>query len=207
MIHSISTHPLPTTPTQTLKYRPESPSSFSIDGHEAKVQAIRSKIVKHLEARMGKNEQAAAAAKCLEQLLFQSSSSLDMYQDMSTLESRIQLVLAVKLQRRMQKSSKKNRSQVLRKTLGKEQYLKTLQLVQEIKLCKNRKVATMKCTGGSCSRPFRNSFPAPIKNLFFDTPLINAFERSPVDRIPSLNWAGLSSNAEENLRAYNEYID
>jgi hypothetical protein len=38
----------------------------------------------------------------------------------------------------------------------------------------------MKCIGGACSRPFRDSFPTVVRHLFFEMPLMDAFERSQV---------------------------
>jgi hypothetical protein len=189
--------------------RSESTSSCSTHDKEKTELVVRTRITRILEDRLSNSnkpsDQTTMAAKCLEQLLFQSASSFEIYQDLSTLDSRIRTVVAVKVQRRMQASSKKNRSQVLRKTLGRARYAKALELVREIQLSKNQKVATMKCTGGVCTRPFRQSFPPVVRNLFFETALMDAFERSPVEKIPPMDWDGLITNAEENLRAYHQW--
>jgi hypothetical protein len=62
----------------------------------------------------------------------------------------------------------------------------------------------MKCTGGACSRPFQENFPFVVRNLFFDTALIDAFEKTPVQRISSLDWDDLIDTAEKNFKAYHE---
>ena len=166
----------------------------------------RVNVVRLLEDRLEDHTKSLKdtqkAARCLEELLFRSAPSIATYQDLSTLENRVSAILTVQVQRRLHKSCKKNRSCHLRKTMGKELYTQAQQLVQEIQLCKNQKVASMKCHGGTCSRPFRDSFPPAVRHLFFETELINAFQKSPLERIPFYDWKQLIQDAQENLQAY-----
>jgi hypothetical protein len=167
---------------------------------------IRNKLLELLQTKFPQAHQDTRhlAAKILEEMLYRSASSFDEYQDLSTLESRIRIVVMVKLQRRMQtKNSKAFRTKVLQRCLQ-SNYLKASELVRAIQLAKNEKVATMKCTGGACSRPFQENFPFVVRNLFFDTALIDAFEKTPVQRISSLDWDDLIDTAEKNFKAYHE---
>ena len=176
------------------------------DEESQEVQAVRIKVTLVLEHRLfsrfsgkGKDkEQIKKIAKCLEQFLFQSSSSFAVYSDLSTLENRIRLELTVKLQRRLTMSTKRNRTQILVKTLGRGKYIRVQDLVREIKLEKNKKVATMKCSGGVCSIPFRGSLPQVVRDLFFETALLDAFERSSLEKIATFDWDVLMTNAEDN---------
>jgi hypothetical protein len=206
MLQTISIRLASSLDIQSLQ-RSRSDASFDKNNDE-KFQLARTKLTQVLQGRLSQNnsnsQDAAKASKYLEELLFQSAASLEIYQDMSTLESRIRTIVAVKLQRRMHSSSKKDRSKVLCKTLGPKRYQQAQRLVKEIQLAKHKKVATMKCMGGACSRPFRESFPTVVRHLFFETALMDAFERSPVEKIPSLGWNGLLADAEGNLRAYQE---
>lgn len=183
---------------------------------EGKIQVIRGRIVGILEGRLrdqseGKqrSENIPNMAKGLEQLLFQSAFSDTSHCDLSTLDERIRLLLTVTIQRRLKNksSNKRNRSQVLRKTLGKEKYFYIQNLVGDIRLQKNKKVATMKCCSedGVCSIPFRKTLPRPVRDLFFDTALMDAFERSPLENVNKVNWDGLVKDAEENLQAYRNW--
>jgi hypothetical protein len=198
-------------PTSSMKR--ERSARYSHDAlrdEESQVQGVRSQVTLVLEHRLysrfsGKvknTDQIKKIAKCLEQFLFQSSSSFSNYSDLSTLESRMCLELTVKLQRRLTMSTKRSRTQILIRTLGKEKYIRLRDLVCEIKLEKNKKVATMKCSGGVCSIPFRGSLPRPVRDLFFETALLDAFERSSLERIATFDWNVLMTNAEDNLRAY-----
>ena len=185
-------------------------SHDALKDEKSQVQAVRSKVTLVLEHRLfsrcsgkGKDtDQIKKIAKCLERFLFQSSSSFAAYSDLSTLENRIRLELTVKLQRRLTMSTKRNRAQILMKCLGREKYVRVQDLVGEIKSEKNKKVATMKCSGGVCSIPFRGSLPRVVRDLFFETALLDAFERSSLEKVATFDWDVLMINAEDNLRAY-----
>lgn len=61
--------------------------------------------------------------------------------------------------------------------------------------------------GGACSISFEKDtvLPQPVRNLFFGTALLDAFEKSPVERIQQMDWNALVAQAEENLGAYSEW--
>lgn len=75
----------------------------------------------------------------------------------------------------------------------------------------------MKCSTGSycptlcarrgCSISFEKDtvLPQPVRNLFFGTALLDAFEKSPVERIQQMDWNALVAQAEENLGAYSQW--
>jgi hypothetical protein len=181
-----------------------------------KLHLIRGKIVEILADRLRDQSEAKhrsknipKMAKGLEQLLFQSAFSDASHCDLSTLDERIRLLLTVTIQRRLKNksSNKRNRSQVLRKTLGKEKYAYIQNLVGEIRLQKNKKVAAMKCCSedGICSIPFQKTLPQPVRDLFFGTALLDAFERSPLENENKVDWDGLVANAEENLHSYHKW--
>jgi hypothetical protein len=195
-----------------MKRERSAPSHDALkDEEENQVQAVRSKFTLVLEHRLAsrfsgkgkdKDQVLKKLAKFLEQLLFQSSSSFAEYSDLSTLENRMRLELTVKLQRRLTMSTKQKRTQILIQILGKKKFIRVKKLVATIKLEKNKKVATMKCSGEVCSIPFRGSLPQVVRDLFFETALLDAFERSSLEKIAKLDWDVLMTNAEDNLRAY-----
>ena len=113
-------------------------SSSNQDASTSHVQVIRKNVMSLLEARLAdrflkgkcKAAKIAQIAGCLEQYMFQTAPSLEEYADLSTLESRMNLVLTVKLQRCLTINSKKNRTQFLRQCLGKERYYRVQDLVR-----------------------------------------------------------------------------
>lgn len=161
------------------------------------------------------------AAKYLEQYLFRTAYSFEDYGDLSTLDQRIQIFLTVQVKRRLVKNCKRNRTETLRLVMGDDRYFIVRDLVRQIKLEKNTKVASMKCstgsycppntTGGgarrSCSISFEKDtvLPQPVRNLSFGTALLDAFEKSPVERIQQMDWNALVAQAEENLGAYSQW--
>lgn len=169
------------------------------------------KLLRALPSSSTNTTDLGKAARLLDELLYRSASSFESYRDLSTLDRRIRTIIAVKVQRRMQtRHLKSNRRTALKKHLGGQKYFETAELVREIRLVKNQKVSTMKCTNKtSCCRGIGNassssSFPPVIRNLFFETALVNAFEKTPVERIPILDWEGLITTAKSNLKAYHE---
>lgn len=202
-IHAISSAHINTT-------RGSMSSSSKVENQTQIRRQMRNKLRKLLQTKFSDSQQdTEAAAKVLEEMLFRSANTFSAYQDMSTLESRIRIVVTVKLQRRMMQA-KRNitaRQQALQKCLQEANYSKAANLVQEIQLAKNKKVATMKCSGGQCSRggpSFKENFPLAVRNLFFNTALIDAFEKAPVQRLSSLDWDTLIQVAEKNLDEYKE---
>ncbi|CAJ1969730.1 unnamed protein product [Cylindrotheca closterium] len=176
----------------------------------------------------GAESNHSAVAKALDMMLFRAAPSFQDYSDLATLEERIRVVVTKKLQQKQHTFLKRSRAgapttnttkkqcsqQAMKKTIRKqilqqvlkEDYETAQDLVRDIKLAKNRKVATFKCFGGVCVRQspsFQDSsFPKEIKALFFGTALVDAFDKAPVDKLSSLNWKHLIQVAQSNLDTY-----
>jgi hypothetical protein len=201
-------------------------------------------------------ESIRQTAKTLEQLLFQQSQqSINLYQDISTLDARLRDLMTVLLRRRMMKrtgrdsnkagraalqskamrrlspnspttkkqhqqqpqqkqqetSSKlSTRDQFLMRLLGKPKYLEISKLLQEIRLAKLKKVATFcgsqSCTATPmlllCGKTFDTQLPKVVRQLYFETPLVDCFERYSLERLQQLPWKDLVHQAQSNLLAY-----
>ena len=190
-------------------------TSFARKIHsESSTQAMRRKVTVILQKRLlmtggtlAKKDDIQKAAESLERKLFQSSTSFEAYSNLSTLDERIRILITIQLQRRMNKSNRRDRIQTLTTIMGAEMYSRIEELVKEIKLIKNQKVATMKCSGDSCSASFvkDGNFPEPVRNIFFNTGLLDAFERSPLDKAAQVNWDTLLATASQNMKAYLEW--
>mmetsp|Transcript_3423 Transcript_3423/g.9060 ORF Transcript_3423/g.9060 Transcript_3423/m.9060 type:complete len:233 (-) Transcript_3423:404-1102(-) len=141
--------------------------------------------------------------------------------DPHTIDERLQTLLITKLNRRMVTKSKRNRSAVLRKLLGLHKYTLLRQLVQEIKQVRNQTIASVKCCGNSivCMSPtsaLKAPAPAPIsfperlpqvaKDVFFHVRLVDAFEKLPIERLPSLPWNEMICKAQDHLQRYRAFM-
>lgn len=170
---------------------------------------IRNRLKYGCDTRMiGDDDKINKMSECLERLLFQSEPCFKRYSDISTLKTRMRYVICTRLQKRMNASVKRNRRKHLLDTIGKERYEIADALVQNIKIEQCKKVASMKCFGGLCSTPFKrdSNFPQPIRDLFFETPLLDAFERSPIDTITTMDWDVLIEDAREKLSNYRRWV-
>lgn len=110
---------------------------------------------------------------------------------------------------------KTRRRKGLQQRLGLEQYNRINELVATITCEKTELV------GSSCSKcqlqkpkgaaqlmmdgPFGTHLPGPVRNLFFNTPLVDVFEKYSLQRLGSVNWEGLLAQAEANIHAYNAW--
>ena len=151
-------------------------------------------------------------ARFLEQRLYQSSLSLQAYSDLTTLDSRIQILATVKVNRGLaNKSKQRNRTQVLRKVLGIQQYRRAKLLVQAIRNEQQELVGTrMRCFGNTCtagpSVSFHKSMPDPVRALYFESRvLLNAFEKLPVEGLRNVDWNTLLARGEAILSSYREW--
>ena len=52
----------------------------------------------------------------------------------------------------------------------------------------------------------RHSLPEPVSMLFFNTPLVDIFDKAPIERLRKQNWNALLGQAMTNYKAYKEYI-
>lgn len=67
--------------------------------------------------------------------------------------------------------------------------------------------------GGTTCGTLRNEFnsggdrrfPRPVRDLFFDTPLVLAFNKAPVEGLHEIDWDVLIRDAEAKLGAFRKY--
>jgi len=104
------------------------------------------------------------------------------------------------------------RTQRLLQILGTNRYREIQQLIQDIQLVKIKKVATF-CGAQQCRRdgcdaalPRRPAFdtqlPSVVKQLYFQTPLLDYFQTWPLERLDHVPWDTLVAQAQSNLLAY-----
>eukprot|EP00980_Cylindrotheca_fusiformis_P016857 scaffold5088_cov98-Cylindrotheca_fusiformis.AAC.8 len=159
-------------------------------------------------------------AVTLEARLYRSAISFESYSDVKTLESRTKVVLVQWKQKLLERKRRRcsltnmKRRQLLREQLGPEMYDLAVRLVDEI----NQKRAALasencaKCQRANPQLPMTPTFgeqlPIPVRSLFFQTPLVDVFEKFSLDRI---RYSGhhyleeLVKQAERNLRYYEQW--
>jgi hypothetical protein len=115
-----------------------------------------------------------------------------------------------------------NRSSILKKLLGGDKkYQETRSLVHTIQTVKLQQVVSLKgcCSNGAMAcRPtatitspppiqskFSGQFPSHVKQLFFHTPLVHAFEKTPIHKLSNLDWPQMVQQAQRNLHDFQEY--
>lgn len=146
--------------------------------------------------------------------MFKTAPSFREYSDTKTLDSRLRLVLASLLRRRLKKAQKVSRTDVLRQHLGEEGYRTLEQLVHEVKQLRLERLSRdcAKCKrDGTCSiRPGQNAFfsgevPQPVRELFFNTSLVQSFDYAPAEKISELDWSRMIEETRTNIQRYNEW--
>jgi hypothetical protein len=151
-------------------------------------------------------EQIPKSAKALEHLLFKQKRSIHEYLDLSTLDSRLRVIMSVKVQRRMCTSAQNNRSLALHKLLGLKRYKYVRDLVKDINMAKMKMTASLKCNGDTCGMGFRKYLPHQVRLLFFETRLVQAFQKHPVERLlQGVDWSAMIEEAEGNLLLFEEW--
>jgi hypothetical protein len=161
-------------------------------------------------------------ATVLEQGLFKSASNFGAYCDISTLETRLRVVL--KALKSQQQQSRKQRMNGMMKTRRRKSLQQRLGLEQYNRM--NFFVATITCektelVGSSCSKcklqkpkgaaqlmidgSFGTHLPGPVRDLFLNTPLVDVFQKYSLQRLDGVNWKGLLAQAEANIHAYNAW--
>jgi hypothetical protein len=171
----------------------------------------------------------------LERILWkQSKHDVDVYSDMSTMQSRLQsLMVLLSIQRSKKQntvsssstsslsssSSMKRRTTTLITLMGRQRYEKAKMLVGVIKQSKLEYMAkhTKNCCSNSktcCSRPgspppptLPSLLPRPVKKLYFSTRLVPVFEKVPIDRLANVEWERLLEEAQQNLEAFQGWND
>jgi hypothetical protein len=173
------------------------------------------RLVKISQQNGKTREEVHAMAQAVEHLLFQNSTSFQRYGDVSTLDARLRSILTAKVHRRLVQHSIQgdHRSQVLHKILGSERYNQTRLLIRDIRDEKNKLGSTqLTCSPGTCCTgtarllSFHVQMPKPVKEIVFGaTPLLDAFEKSPVDTLHRLEWNTLISNGRTSLEVYRKW--
>ncbi len=80
-------------------------------------------------------------------------------------------------------------------------------LLHEIRSAKMKKVATF-CGSNRCTasrlygKTFDTHLPKVVRQLYFETQLVDCFERYPLEKLPCLPWKDLIDQAQTNLLAY-----
>lgn len=180
-------------------------------------RVVRRGMVKLIEKKLAqtiKQEDSPLPklAEALEQHLYKTAPSFREHADSKTLGSRIRLVTVALLQRRAKKNQKLTRGDVLKQVLGKERCLEAAELVQEVKMMRLQRLSRdcPNCNDGSFSISDGNnpifeaqeSVPVPVRSLFFNTALVQAFETTPPERIPQLEWETMMDEARLNVQNY-----
>jgi hypothetical protein len=167
------------------------------------------------------HESIRKLAALLETRLYQSAISFESYSDLSTLQSRMRVVLYhLKNQRQRTKRRKSSRNAqkrglLLQQKMGLVQYERAEWLVHEIRQRKNL-LAGQSCTkcqlNGTCTLlpstqtvPFGESLPTPVRNLFFRTPFCDLFQKYPLERIEHMSWQHVNNLMEQAAQHMEEY--
>jgi hypothetical protein len=157
-------------------------------------------------------------AQSLEQLLFKTAPTFRDYANTKTLKSRIRLLTVSLLRRRLKKRQIPSREEALKSSLGAELFLEVWQLSREVKLLRLNRISLncQSCRGNEmCTLPSerplpfkaQEQLPVPVRSLFFETDLVQAFDSAPVDRIPQLDWKTMIEQARNSIRLYNDWCE
>lgn len=165
------------------------------------------------EERLDPNEpRRFCLAKKLEALLFHNAPTFEIYADVETLDSRIRLaaIALVSRQRLKKAQEKKDRHQALIKALGEDKYQEVCDTVKAVQDLRLRGAASCRCTATVCQKqikpiPGQRVMPTAVRNFFFETNLIDAAENTPLDKVSSLDWDDMVSQARENMSAFQEW--
>ena len=157
-------------------------------------------------------------AQTLEQLLFKTAPSFREYADTKTLKSRIRLLTVSLLRRRMKKRHVQTRGEALRAALGVERLVEVTELVHTVKQlrlvrtswgcrrCENDALCILPKENASSFTP-QEQVPPPVRSLFFETALVQAFDNAPVERVLQLDWETMIDQARYNIRRYNSWCE
>lgn len=154
----------------------------------------------------GDDTQISKTARALEHLLFRQAKDLRAYKDASTLDGRLRGLMTILVRRKMMggNSSRKtyDRTRLLIQILGPQRFKHCKDLVQKVKRARTNKVAKLKCNNVVCGRTFDQQLPPVVRMLYFETFLIDAFEKYPINKLPNLDWNMLIDQAELTLRDF-----
>jgi hypothetical protein len=151
------------------------------------------------------DEQIHQTARALEQLLFKQAKDLRSYQDKNTLEDRLRGLMTVLVRKKMMnraKTGRKERARILIQILGPHRYKHCTELVRKIKTTMSTKVPQLKCNPQYCTRRLDTKLPSVVRVLYFETLLVNAFEKYSIHRLASIDWDALIEQAAVNLQEF-----
>mmetsp|Transcript_26686 Transcript_26686/g.47421 ORF Transcript_26686/g.47421 Transcript_26686/m.47421 type:complete len:295 (-) Transcript_26686:89-973(-) len=179
--------------------------------NETEPNHLRTDMIRTLVQRLNQkcpndsSEQILKTAKRLEEMLWKKAQNTKSYSDVTTLTERLRALMTIMVRRRMCDSAKRQRGQILIETLGATRYAQVRDLVKEIRLAKMKKVASLKCNGTVCGRTFSTNLPPVVRSLYFETALVQAFEKYPVERLATLDWDMLIEQAEQHLLEFKRW--
>lgn len=124
----------------------------------------------------------------------------------STLNERLRGLMTTMVRRRMCQSAKQQRTQILQNTMGRTRYFKASDLVRDIRMAKMNQVMALRCDGDMSSRTFGMNLPPVVRNLYFETSLVHAFEQYGLERLPTVDWDRLIEQAELNLLEFQRWF-
>mmetsp|Transcript_29857 Transcript_29857/g.45788 ORF Transcript_29857/g.45788 Transcript_29857/m.45788 type:complete len:293 (+) Transcript_29857:120-998(+) len=186
---------------------------------------VRSQIVKLIENRLNRQKendtggedvklQNQKLAESLEKHLYRTAPTWDFYADMSTFESRVRLITCRVMKRRERKKQiEPPRLEVLKNTLGSEKYQKVTKLVNEVRAIRFKRCteACSSCQGSACALPKatqekpipgNQEIPLPIRRIFFDEKLVDAYEKANVGTVATLDWDRMIQAAQTTIEEY-----
>lgn len=156
------------------------------------------------------DEQIHSTARALEQLLFKQAKDLRSYQDKTTLDDRLRGLLTILVRKKMMckaKNAKKERARRLIQILGMDRYKHCIELVQKIKIAKANKVSRLRCNSQTCTRRLETNMPPVVRALYFETTMVHAFDKYPIDNLGNVDWCVLIEQAECNLHEFQMWED
>jgi hypothetical protein len=157
-------------------------------------------VIAAMQKRKAKKDQPASAVS-------KSAISESVIQDQQPVASKV-----------CRSALEQQKRDVLRKILGHDKMNRVFKVLAEIKLLQlGREVTEGKpyeplpmCTRGGCSFsvpcPGDQKVPLVAKDLFFNTAIVSAYEKEPVERFSSLPWDQLLAQGEARLAAYHEWF-
>jgi len=178
----------------------------------------------------------AAFAERLEELLFKTSKSVASYSDITTLDKRLRTLITTMQKRKDRSSAsaiatakqgtkqstsstERQKRDVLVRLLGHAKMVRVFKIVAEIKLIQLGREVTegkpfaariRKCGPSGCSFmvPCERGQKAPkvVKDLFFNTAIVTAMEKSTPEQLEKLPWDELLAQGDARLAAYHDWF-
>jgi hypothetical protein len=174
------------------------------------------------------NVHIPSLARRFDLLLFKKASSLEEYVCVATLNDRLRKLLARMFRRCIHKARppKETRKQTLIQTVGRDRYQEISDLVHEINRLKYgatlfalpqsiphtiRTGADTGCFhscffGGRDSTPDQpTGIPAPVRDLYYHTPIVRAFENTPFGSFYQVPWDDLYRQGKTSVKIYRSW--